>query len=110
NSTSGTRRKIIALENAFHGRTMGALALTWKPQYREPFAPLPGGVTFVPAGDFAALQAELDDTVAAVVIEPVQGEAGVRNFPAGYLAQRSEEHTSELQSRFALVCRLLPDK
>lgn len=86
-STGGTRRKIIALENAFHGRTMGALALTWKPQYREPFEPLPGGVTFVPAGDFAALHAELDDTVAAVVIEPVQGEAGVRNFPAGYLAQ-----------------------
>lgn len=86
-STGGTRRKIIALENAFHGRTMGALALTWKHQYREPFEPLPGGVTFVPAGDFAALQAELDDTVAAVVIEPVQGEAGVRNFPAGYLAQ-----------------------
>jgi len=86
-STGGTRGKIIALENAFHGRTMGALALTWKPQYREPFEPLPGGVTFVPAGDFAALQAELDDTVAAVVIEPVQGEAGVRNFPTGYLAQ-----------------------
>ncbi|WP_022869143.1 acetylornithine transaminase [Yaniella halotolerans] len=86
-STGGKRTKIIALENAFHGRTMGALALTWKQQYREPFEPLPGGVTFVPAGDLTALQAELDDTVAAVVIEPVQGEAGVQNFPAGYLAQ-----------------------
>src|SRR5699024_4488177 len=86
-STGGKRNRIIAFENAFHGRTMGALALTWKQQYREPFEPLPGGVTFVPAGDFSALQAELDDSVAAVVIEPVQGEAGVRNFPAGYLAQ-----------------------
>lgn len=86
-STGGQRNKIIALENAFHGRTMGALALTWKQQYREPFEPLPGGVTFVPAGDFEALQEEMDDTVAAVVIEPVQGEAGVRNFPAGYLAE-----------------------
>lgn len=86
-STGGQRHKIIALENAFHGRTMGALALTWKHQYREPFEPLPGGVTFVPAGDFDALNAEMDETVAAVVIEPVQGEAGVRDFPAGYLAQ-----------------------
>ena len=86
-STGGKRNRIIAFENAFHGRTMGALALTWKQAYREPFEPLPGGVTFVPSGDFSALQAELDDSVAAVVIEPVQGEAGVRNFPPGYLAQ-----------------------
>lgn len=64
---------------------MGALALTWKPQYREPFEPLPGGVVFVPAGDIAALEAEMDDTVAAVIIEPVQGEAGVRDFPVDYL-------------------------
>lgn len=84
-ATGGTRTKIIALENAFHGRTMGALALTWKPQYREPFEPLPGGVVFVPAGDIEALEAEMDDTVAAVIIEPVQGEAGVRDFPADYL-------------------------
>ena len=86
-STGGKRHKIIALENAFHGRTMGALALTWKHQYRQPFEPLPGGVTFVPAGDFAALDAEMDETVAAVIIEPVQGEAGVQNFPDGYLQQ-----------------------
>ena len=83
----GSRPKVIALQNAFHGRTMGALALTWKPQYREPFEPLPGGVVFVPAGDIDALTAELDDTVAAVIIEPVQGEAGVRDFPPGYLQQ-----------------------
>ncbi|HEY4534504.1 MAG TPA: acetylornithine transaminase [Enteractinococcus sp.] len=86
----GSRPKIIALENAFHGRTMGALALTWKPQYREPFEPLPGGVVFVPAGDIDALDAEMDDTVAAVMIEPVQGEAGVRDFPPGYLQKVRE--------------------
>ncbi|GAA4112034.1 acetylornithine transaminase [Enteractinococcus coprophilus] len=83
----GSRPKVIALQNAFHGRTMGALALTWKPQYREPFEPLPGGVVFVPAGDIDALTTEMDDTVAAVIIEPVQGEAGVRDFPPGYLQQ-----------------------
>ena len=83
----GSRPKIIALQNAFHGRTMGALALTWKPQYREPFEPLPGGVVFVPGGDIEALKAEMDDTVAAVIVEPVQGEAGVRDFPPGYLRQ-----------------------
>ena len=84
-AAGGTRTKIVALENAFHGRTMGALALTWKPQYRKPFKPLPGGVVFVAAGDIAALEAEMDDTVAAVIIEPVQGEAGVRDFPDDYL-------------------------
>lgn len=89
-AAGGTRPKVIALENAFHGRTMGALALTWKPQYREPFEPLPGGVVFVPAGDIEALKAEMDDSVAAVIIEPVQGEAGVRDFPVGYLQQVRE--------------------
>src|SRR5699024_6270714 len=56
----GSRPKVIALQNAFHGRTMGSLALTWKPQYREPFEPLPGGVIFVPAGDIDALNKEID--------------------------------------------------
>ncbi len=86
-ASGGSRPKVIALKNAFHGRTMGALALTWKPQYREPFEPLPGGVVFVPAGDIDALRAEMDDSVAAVIMEPVQGEAGVLDFPSGYLQQ-----------------------
>ena len=93
-ASGGMKPKVIALENAFHGRTMGALALTWKPQYREPFEPLPGGVVFVPAGDIEALEAEMDETVAAVIIEPVQGEAGVRNFPANYLQQVREACTT----------------
>jgi acetylornithine/N-succinyldiaminopimelate aminotransferase len=82
---SGRRTRILALENSFHGRTMGSLAMTWKAAYREPFEPLPGGVEFLPAGDTAALEAALDDTVAAVIIEPVQGESGVHGWPAGYL-------------------------
>ncbi|MEE1622010.1 acetylornithine transaminase [Zafaria sp. Z1313] len=83
----GSRTRIIALENAFHGRSLGALALTWKKAYREPFEPLPGGVEWVPAGDVEALRAAVDETVAAVFIEPVQGEAGVHGFPPGYLEQ-----------------------
>jgi len=80
------RTKLVAAEGAFHGRTMGALALTAKAAYREPFEPLPGEVTFVPYGDEAALAAAVDETTAAVVLEPVQGEAGVIVPPAGYVA------------------------
>jgi acetylornithine/N-succinyldiaminopimelate aminotransferase len=89
-TTAKPRTRIIALENSFHGRTMGALALTWKPAYREPFEPLPGGVEWVPAGDADALRAAIDDTVAAVFIEPIQGEAGVRGYPEGYLETARE--------------------
>ncbi|GAA1359060.1 acetylornithine transaminase [Arthrobacter rhombi] len=88
--TGTPRRRIIALENAFHGRSMGALALTWKQAYREPFEPLPGGVEWVPAGDVEALRAAVDESVAAVFIEPIQGEAGVRGYPAGYLQAARE--------------------
>jgi acetylornithine aminotransferase len=84
------RTRIIALEGAFHGRTMGALALTSKEAYRAPFAPLPGGVEHIPFGDIDALRAAVDETVAAVFLEPIQGEAGVRPLPAGYLAAARE--------------------
>lgn len=80
------RPRILALEGAFHGRSMGALALTHKPAYREPFEPLPGGVEHLPFGDVEALRAAMDDSVAALVVEPIQGEAGVRPLPEGYLA------------------------
>jgi acetylornithine aminotransferase len=79
------RSRIVAAENGFHGRTMGALALTGKPAIRDPFAPLPGGVIHVPYGDAGALAAVVDAETAAVVLEPVQGEAGVRVPPPGYL-------------------------
>jgi acetylornithine/N-succinyldiaminopimelate aminotransferase len=80
------RTKIIACEGAFHGRSMGALALTHNRKYREPFMPLPGEVVFVPYGDADALAAATDDQVAAIVLEPIQGENGVVVPPAGYLA------------------------
>lgn len=84
------RTKIIALEGAFHGRTMGALALTAKEAYRAPFEPLPGGVVHIPFGDAEALKDAVDETVAAVFLEPIQGEAGVRPLPAGYLRAARE--------------------
>lgn len=83
------RPRILALEGSFHGRSMGALALTHKAAYREPFEPLPGGVEFVPFGDSEALEAAFataGDQVAALVVEPIQGEAGVVPLPPGYLA------------------------
>jgi acetylornithine aminotransferase len=84
------RTGLVAAEGAFHGRTMGALALTHKPAYRTPFEPLPGDVVHVPFGDADALGNAVDERVAAVVLEPVQGEAGVRPAPPGYLARARE--------------------
>ena len=76
----------VACEGAFHGRTMGALAITGQPAKRAPFEPLPGPVTFVPYGDAEALSAAVTDQTASVVLEPVLGEAGVVVPPAGFLA------------------------
>ena len=78
-SDGGARLKtrFLALENSFHGRTFGALSITHTAKYREPFAPLVPGAEFVRFNDVADLEAKFDDTVCAIVIEPVQGEGGV---------------------------------
>ena len=88
--SDGRRPRLIAMEHGFHGRTMGALALTHKAAYREPFEPLPPGVEFVPYGDAVALEAAMGPDVAAVFIEPIQGEAGVQLPPPGFLAAARE--------------------
>ena len=88
------RPTILALDGAFHGRTMGALAMTAKQAYREPFEPMPAGVRHIAFNDIDALRAAMDSTVAALVIEPIQGEAGVRPLSAEYL-QVARELTRE---------------
>ena len=80
------RTKLVAAQSAFHGRTMGSLALTGQPSKRAPFAPLPGDVTHVPYGDVDALAAAVSGDTAAVFLEPIMGESGVVVPPAGYLA------------------------
>lgn len=84
------RTKLVAAEGAFHGRTMGSLALTGQPSKQAPFAPLPGDVTHVPYGDVEALRAAVDDETAAVFLEPIMGEGGVVVPPAGYLVAAGE--------------------
>jgi len=79
------RRRFVAAEQSFHGRSLGALALTGKPAARAPFGPFGIEVTHVPYGDADALANAVDETVAAVVLEPTLGEAGVVPPPDGYL-------------------------
>jgi len=81
------RTKVVAAQGSFHGRTMGSLALTWTEKYRAPFEPLPGDVTWVPYGDLEALEAAVDDSTAAILLEPIQGESGVIVPPDGYLRE-----------------------
>ncbi|OBI13045.1 acetylornithine aminotransferase [Mycobacterium sp. E2327] len=80
------RTKLVAAQEAFHGRTMGSLALTGQPSKQAPFEPLPGYVTHVPYGDTDALAAAVGDDTAAVFLEPIMGESGVVVPPEGYLA------------------------
>jgi acetylornithine aminotransferase len=84
------RDQVVAATGGFHGRTMGALALTGQPAKADPFRPLPGEVTHVPYGDPAALADAVGDRTAMVILEPIQGEAGVVVPPPGYLAAARE--------------------
>lgn len=79
------RTGIIATMRGFHGRTMGALSATWEKTYREPFAPLIPGITHIPYNNIERLQEALNDTIAAVIVEVVQGEGGVHPAQDGYL-------------------------
>lgn len=71
------RKRFIAFRNSFHGRTMGALSATWNPKYREGYDPFPWETRFVPYNDVDAITSEVDESVAAVLFEPVQGEGGL---------------------------------
>jgi acetylornithine/LysW-gamma-L-lysine aminotransferase len=87
--------KIIATKRGFHGRTMGALATTWKDKYKKPYEPLIGDVEFVPYDDPAAMAAAIDDETAAVIVEPVQGEGGINPSTKEFLqTARVETATS----------------
>ncbi|MCW2700669.1 MAG: argD [Blastococcus sp.] len=88
------RPEVITAEGAFHGRTMGALALTGQPSKAAPFAPLPGGVRHVPYGDGEALAGAVGEQTAMVLMEPMLGEGGVVAAPPGYLAGAASAATA----------------
>lgn len=93
NKAGGDRPRILSLKNSFHGRTMGALSLTGKPALQEPFQPLVRGVEHIDS-TIEALEVAIDDTVAALFVEPIKGEAGVVDLPDGYL-DRARELTAK---------------
>ncbi len=84
------KRGIVAMVNGYHGKTMGALSLTWAPKYREPFMPLLGDVKFAPYGKAEKLEAAIDENTGAVFVEPVQGEGGINVPPPDYLKRVRE--------------------
>jgi acetylornithine/N-succinyldiaminopimelate aminotransferase len=90
---NGQHKKILALTNSFHGRTMGSVALTGKPALREPFEPVVPGVVHIES-TIEALEAAIGDDVSALVVEPIKGEAGVIPLPDGYL-RRARELTEQ---------------
>ncbi|MGQ3329843.1 MULTISPECIES: aspartate aminotransferase family protein [Halorubrum] len=95
------REKIVATAQGFHGRTMGALATTWKEKYKDGFEPLAGGVEFVEYGDADAMREAVDDETAAVILEPLQGEGGINPVATGYL-QAVREATDEAGAAMVL--------
>jgi len=87
--------KIVSTIRAFHGRTMGSVATTWKKKYREPYEPVMGDVEFVPYGDEEELGQAVDEETAAVILEPIQGEGGINAAPEGYLEAARDVTTDE---------------
>lgn len=108
--TAGDRARssIVAFEHAFHGRTVGSLSLTWDEHYRAPFAPLLADVTWVPPGDPEALTAAVTPSTAAIIIEAIQGEGGVRPLGAGMAKAIAEaqERTGALLIADEVQCGL----
>jgi acetylornithine aminotransferase/acetylornithine/N-succinyldiaminopimelate aminotransferase len=84
------RTKFLAMENSFHGRTMGSVATTFTEKYRKPFAPLMPGVTFVKFNDIEDLKANFDDDVCAICIETIQGEGGIQPVSRDFLKTARE--------------------
>jgi acetylornithine/LysW-gamma-L-lysine aminotransferase len=84
------RSKVLAMKNAFHGRTLGSLAATWKPKYREGFEPVAGGFDFVTYEDEAELREAVDEETAAVIVEPIQGEGGINPADPSFLEAARE--------------------
>jgi acetylornithine/LysW-gamma-L-lysine aminotransferase len=82
--------KIVATMQGFHGRTMGALATTWKDKYKKPYEPLIGDVAFVPYNDGDAMAEAVDEQTAAVIVEPVQGEGGINPASTEFLTRTRE--------------------
>ncbi len=80
----------VAMMGSFHGKTMGALSVTWNPKYRDPFLPLLGNVQFVPYGNAERLRAAISAETGAIITEAIQGESGVRLPPEGYLQELRE--------------------
>ena len=84
------RTKIVAMKRGFHGRTLGALSLTWNPKYRQPFEPLVPDIAHIPYDNIEAAAEAIDDNTAAVMVEIVQGEGGVHPGPGQYFTALRE--------------------